>query len=376
MSGDFVHLHTHSHYSLLDCTATIEKLVQAAVDGGMKALAVTDHGNMFGAVEFYDAAKQAGIKPIIGYEAYVAPDSRFSRQARGIAEASYHLTLLAADETGYKNLLRLASAAYTEGFYYKPRIDKDLLSERSDGLVCLSGCLSGEISQLLSVGEHDRARDTAAFYRDIFGKKRFYIEVQDHGLEPQRRVLPGLVAVAEDLALPLAATNDSHYISRSDADAHDALLCINTGRLVSDVNRMRFQGKEFYFKSPAEMAALFRDYPSAISDTAAIAEMCNLDLAFGQLHLPRFDPPNGMTPEQYLRGLCEDGFKRLYTPGDTAARERLEKEISVISRMGLAGYFLIVSDFVRFAREENIPVGPGRGSAAACMVYTVWASPA
>ncbi|MHC4712142.1 MAG: DNA polymerase III subunit alpha [Planctomycetota bacterium] len=368
MSGDFVHLHTHSHYSLLDCTATIDKLVGAAVGAGMKALAVTDHGNMFGAIEFYDKAKKAGLKPIVGYEAYVAPDDRFSRQSRGIGEASFHLTLLATDMTGYKNLLRLASAAYTEGFYYKPRIDKALLAERCEGLVCLSGCLSGEMSHLLNIGERERAVATAAAYRDLMPKGRFYIEIQDHGLEPQRRILPDLVGIARELEVPLAATNDNHYISRDDWEAHDALLCINTGRLVSDTNRLRFQGHEFYFKSGAEMAALFSDYPGAIAGTAEIAEMCNLDIPFGQLHLPRFDPPDGLTPEQYLRQLCEEGFRKLYGEKNGTARERLEKEISLICQMGYAGYFLIVGDFVRFAREHDIPVGPGRGSAAGSIV--------
>lgn len=365
--NDFVHLHTHSHYSLLDCTATLDKLIEAAAADGMNALAVTDHGNMFGAVEFYKKARAAGIKPIVGYEAYMAPDSRFSRRSRGISNAAFHLTLLAQDETGYRNLMHLASAAYTEGFYYRPRIDKEILAEYSDGLVCLSGCLSGEISHLLSVDDPQRAREVADFYRSIF-PGRFFVEIQDHGLEPQHRVLPGLVALAGELDLPLVATNDIHYILKDDWEAHDALLCINTGKLVSDEKRMRFGSHEFYFKSAAEMRGLFPDHPEAIANTARIAQMCNVEIKFGELHFPRFTPPGHTTPEEYLGKVAEEGFAKLYKRDDHLARKRLAKELDIICRMGFASYFLIVSDFVNFARNEDIPVGPGRGSAAGSLV--------
>ncbi len=360
---DFIHLHTHSHYSLLDCTATIDRLVETAVGTGMTSLAITDHGNMFGAVEFYSKARAAGLKPIIGYEAYVAPGSRKDREPRGPSDAGFHLTLLACDLTGYRNLMRLASTAYIDGFYYKPRIDKEVLAEHCDGLVGLSGCLGGEVAHHLNVEDGEQARDVAAFYRDLFGKGHFYIELQDHGLEPQRRILPALVSLAREMELPLVATNDVHYISQGDAEAHDALLCINTGKLVADDNRLRFGSKEFYFKPQAEMASLFVDYPEAVTNSCEIAGMCNLDVRFGELHLPRFEPPGDLNPEEYLRQLSQDGFARLYGD-DIEAHNRLERELDVICRMGFAGYFLIVSDFVRFAREEGIPVGPGRGSAA------------
>jgi DNA polymerase-3 subunit alpha len=361
-------LHTHSHFSLLDCTATLENLVKAARDAGMKALAVTDHGNMFGAVEFYEKALQAGIKPIIGYEAYVAPDSRHSRQARGISDASFHLTLLARNLTGYRNLMHLATVAYTEGFYYRPRIDKEVLASHHEGLVCLSGCIAGELPHYLLVEDEARAVETAAFYKELFGEGHFFVEIQDHGIADQRRILPGLVKVAKKLGVGLAATNDNHYIRKDDWEAHDALLCINTGKLVSDQNRLRFQTQEFYFKSDAEMRSLFPDWPEAIENTARIGEMCNLELRFDELHFPRVTPPGGLTPEEYLRQLATEGFERRYGRNATAARARLEKELAVICRMGFASYFIIVSDFVRFAKEENVPVGPGRGSAAGSVV--------
>lgn len=358
----FVHLHTHSHYSLLDCTATVDKLIAAALDNGMKSLALTDHGNMFGAVEFYQKARAAGLKPIVGYEAYVAPGKRTVKQSKGIADAGFHLTLLAKDLAGYRNLMHLASTAYIDGFYYKPRIDKEVLAECRQGLVALSGCLSGEVAHYLNVEDPDQAREAAAFYKELFPEGHFFIEIQDHGIEPQRRILPGLVEIAREMGLPMVATNDIHYISRDDAEAHDALLCINTGKLVSDENRLKFATEEFYFKSGEEMAALFPEYPDAIENSLRIAEMCDLDLQFGELHLPRFEPPGGKSPEQYLHDLCEKGFAELYD--DEAAHKRLEKELDVICRMGFAGYFLIVWDFVRFAHAEDIPVGPGRGSAA------------
>jgi len=364
----FVHLHTHSHYSLLDCTATVESLVESAKSAGMTALALTDHGNMFGAVEFYDVATKAGIKPIVGYEAYVAPESRLIKEGKGIGDAAYHLTLLAKDITGYRNLMRLASTAYTEGFYYRPRIDKEVLSRQCEGIVCLSGCLSGEIAHFLLIDDEDSAREVAAFYRGLFPKGEFFIEIQDHLLADQRRILPGLVRIAKDFGLPLVATNDIHYVNREDAEAHDALLCINTGKLLSDENRMRFQTQEFYFKSESEMRALFPDYGEAVDNTARVAEMCNLKIAFGELHFPRFEPPDGMSPEDYLRVLCEKGFKRRYGEGTPESKARLKKELDTICRMGFASYFLIVSDFVRFAKENDIPVGPGRGSAAGSVV--------
>ncbi len=365
---DFVHLHTHSHYSLLDSTATIEKLVNAAKAAGMKALAVTDHGNMFGCIEFYETATKAGIKPIVGYEAYVAPESRKSREARGIGESSYHLTLLAQNAAGYHNLVRLASIAYTEGFYYRPRIDREVLAEYSGSLVCLSGCLAGEISQKLLVGNEEGARELAAWYRELFGPERFYIEIQDHGLAEQRRILPGLVKLASELDIPLVVTNDIHYVDRGDAEAHDVLLCINTGKQVTDENRLRFQSQDFYFKSGAEMQSLVPDWPEAVANTVGIAEMCDLEMKFDELHFPQVVPPGGLSPEGYLRQLCEEGLAKRFGAPDEAAKARLAHELDVICGMGFASYFLIVSDFVRYAKDQDIPVGPGRGSAAGSLV--------
>lgn len=366
--GGFVHLHTHSQYSLLDCTSTPEKLVQAAVAAGMKALAVTDHGNLFGAVEFFEKARAAGIKPIIGYEAYVAPESRKSRQTKGIADAGFHLVLLAKNEAGYRNLVKLASAAYIEGFYYKPRIDKEILAEHSEGLVGLSACLGGEIPHLLLVDEPERAREVAGFYGELFGRDHFYIEIQNHGLEEQRRILPGLVGLAREVELPLVATNDVHYTNQEDWEAHDALLCINTGKLVSDENRMRFRGREFYFKSQEEMCALFGDYPDAIENTTRIAEMCEFEMKFGEMHCPHFEPPGGISAEEYLREECLEGFRKHFKEDDKVAVDRLERELDVICRVGYATYFLVVSDFIKFAKQEDIPVGPGRGSGAGSLV--------
>jgi DNA polymerase-3 subunit alpha len=342
----------------------------------MPAIAVTDHGVMFGALDFYEAARAHGIKPILGVEAYVAPGSRFDREPGENEEKYHHLTLLARDEVGYRNLLRLVSAAHLEGFYHRPRMDKQLLAEHAEGLTCLSGCLSSEVSKLLLAGQEARARDVAAEYRDVFGEGNYWIELQEHGLPEQGRVIPRQVELARALGIGLVATNDLHYTAATDAKPHDVLLCIQQQKLQSDPKRLRFDAEEFYLKSPAEMRALFAELPEACDNTLAIAETVDLELIYGdaapveeRYHLPRFETPDERSLETYLRDLALAGATERYgdpLPGEI--RERLDLELGVILQMGLAGYFLIVWDLIRFAREQGIRVGPGRGSAAGSVV--------
>jgi len=376
---EFVHLHLHSEYSLLDGASHIDELVDQVGKLGMKALAVTDHGNMFGAVAFYDAAIDKGIKPILGCEIYVAPGSRHDKAGSGIEEAYNHMTLLAADEVGYHNLIRLVSIGYTEGFYHRPRIDKEVLASHAQGLIGLSGCLSGEIAQHIRAGQEAAALQSIGVFSDIFGKERFFLEVMDHGIEEQRRVNQGLYRLHAKTGLPLAATNDAHYLRKEDHQAHDVLLCIGSGKKVHETERLRFDTQEFYVKSPAEMAAVFPDHPEALSNTVAIAEQCGFFLKPAG-ELPAFDVPPGFTIESYFEKVTRDGYAdrlRVLDPLASAGRlrhtipeyaARLDKEIGVIRRVGFAGYFLIVWDFIRYAREHGIPVGPGRGSAAGSLV--------
>ncbi|MFM8944664.1 MAG: DNA polymerase III subunit alpha [Actinomycetota bacterium] len=369
MSGSgFVHLHNHSEFSLLDGAARIDRMVARAVSHGMPAIALTDHGSMFGALQFHEAARAAGIKPIIGVEAYVAPGSRFER-APGESEEKYrHLTILARNETGYRNLLRLVTAAHLEGFYHRPRIDKELLAEHAAGLIGLSGCLASEIARGLLNGQERQATEAAATYRDIFEPGSFFIELQDHGLADQRAILPGLVALARSSGLPLVATNDLHYTERGDALAHDVLLCIQQQKLKSDTDRLRFDTEEFYLKSAEEMRALFAETPEACDATLEIADMVDLTLSFGDLHLPRFDPPGGQPLEAYLRELVLAGARDRYGDVTSEVAARIDHELGVIGAMGFAGYFLVVWDLIRFARDSGIRVGPGRGSAAGSVV--------
>ncbi len=375
MGDGFVHLHTHTEYSLLDGAARIRDLFARAAEMGMPALAVTDHGVMFGALEFYEAGLAAGVKPIIGVEAYVAPGSRFER-APGESEEKYrHLTILARDERGYRNLIRLVTDAHLEGFYHRPRIDKELLAERSEGLIGLSGCLASEIAQALLAGQTAKAEEVAATYRDIFGEGSFYIELQDHGLPEQRRILPGLITLADRVGLPVVATNDLHYTDRADAKPHDVLLCIQQQKVQSDPNRLRFDSDQFYLKSPAEMREVFREIPRACDATLEIAEMCDLRLVYGEaappdqrFHVPRFEPPEGKDLDSYLRELVERGAVERYGTITPEIGERIDHELEVIRSMGFSGYFLIVWDLIRFARERGIRVGPGRGSAAGSVV--------
>jgi len=366
---EFVHLHVHSHYSLLDGACQVKDLIGRARELGMPAIALTDHGNMFGAIEFYTSCMSSGVKPVVGYEAYVAVESRFKRESYSRnKDASFHLTLLARNLDGYKNLMKLASAAYLEGFYYRPRIDKEILKEHTEGLIALSGCLSSETAHLLSAGNYEAALKLAGFYADIFGKENFVIEVQDNGLDEQKRIRPALLKIADELGLLAVCTSDVHYLKKEDWEAHDALLCINTGKLLSDENRMRMQTQEFYFKSPDEMAALFSDNPELLENTLKVAERCNLVLSFDEKHIPEFVAPGAKTNREYLRELCIEGMKKRYPVSDDAIKERLNYELGVIDRMGYSGYYLIVADFVRYAREHDIPVGPGRGSGSGSLV--------
>ena len=364
----FVHLHTHSEFSLLDGAARIDELFAKAAAFGMPALALTDHGVMFGALDFYEAGRRHGVKPILGVEAYVAPGSRFDREPGENDEKYRHLTILARNETGYRNLLRLVTDAHLEGFYHRPRVDKELLAERSEGLVALSGCLASETARLLLAGQEDRARDAAGTYRDIFGPDGFYLELQDHGLAEQRKVNPMLVRMSSSIGVPLVATNDIHYTEKDHSRPHDVLLCIQQQKVQTDTARLRFDTDEFYVKSAQEMRALFSQHEEACDATLDIAERCELDLTFGQHHLPRFQPPDGLTLDQYLRELVYAGAAERYGTVSDDVRKRVDHELDVITSMGFAGYFLIVWDLIRFAREHGIRVGPGRGSAAGSVV--------
>ncbi|MBE3571933.1 MAG: DNA polymerase III subunit alpha [Moorella humiferrea] len=365
--NNFVHLHVHSEYSLLDGACRIKDLVRAAGVMGMPALALTDHGVMYGAVDFYKAAREEGIKPIIGCEVYVAPRSRHDREPHK-DDYQYHLVLLAADERGYRNLTALVSAAYLEGFYYKPRVDRELLSRHSEGLIALSACLAGEVPDWLLKDRPDKAREAAAWLRDVFGRENFYLELQDQGLREQRKINAGLLEISRRLDVPLVATNDVHYITREQARLHDVLLCIQTGKTLDDPNRLRFPNDQFYLKTAAEMVDMFKEVPSALTNTLAVAERCNFEFTFGRLHLPAYRVPEGEDAASYLRRLCHEGLSRRYPGDDGRARQRLDYELSIIEQMGYPGYFLIVWDIVNFARRQGIPVGPGRGSAAGSLV--------
>src|SRR5438093_2422409 len=367
-SESFVHLHTHSEYSLLDGASRVDELCAKAAEFGMPAIALTDHGAMFGTLDVYEAARRHGIKPSIGVEAYVAPGRRFDR-TRGESEEKYrHLTLLARSEEGYRNLLRLVTDAHLEGFWHRPRIDKELLAERSKGLIGLSGCLASETARLLLAGQQRKAAEVVATYRDILGLEGFYLEVQDHGLPEQAQVNPMLVELSKATGIPLAATNDIHYTERDHARPHDVLLCIQQQKVLTDTNRLKFDTDEFFLKSPEQMRKVFADLPQACDATLEIAEACQLDLRFGELHLPRFDPPPGKTLDGYLRELVDDGARRRYGSIGEELRQRIDSELQVIEKMGFSGYFLIVWDLIRFARDHGIRVGPGRGSAAGSVV--------
>ncbi len=361
---DFVHLHVHTEYSLLDGACRIRQLVQRVKELGQTAVAITDHGCMYGAVEFWQAAKEAGVKPIIGCEVYVAPRSRHDKVHR-LDTSPYHLVLLCRNQTGYQNLIKLVSLGYIEGFYSKPRVDMDLLEQYHEGLICLSACLAGEIPRRLMNGDYAGAKETALGYQRIFGADSYYIEVQDHGLREQKAILPQLYRLSRETGIPLAATNDAHYITREDASLQHVLLCIQTNKTVEDPNGMGFETDEFYIKSGEEMAELFRAVPEAISNTAVIAEQCNVEFTFGQLKLPRFRMEGVTDTTAFFRQLCREGLHRRYGEDPSAEiRERMQYELGIIEQMGYVDYFLIVWDFIRYARQIGVPVGPGRGSGA------------
>ena len=363
----FVHLHLHTEYSLLDGECRIDALAERASELGFDALAITDHGVMYGAVNFYRACRKAGIKPIIGCEVYVAPRGRTDREY-GIDNRYTHLILLCKDETGYRNLSYLVSMGFVEGFYVKPRIDWQLLREHSEGLVCLSGCLAGDIPQKIVGGQYELAKERALWLREVFGGD-FYLEIQRHGIREEDTAAAGLLRIHDETGIPIAVTNDAHYINKSDARYQDVLMCIQTGKTVGDADRMRFETQEFYLKSEDEMRALFPDRPDAADNTVEIAAKCSFDFEFGHYHLPRFQLPEGETDSfEYLRKLCAAGFARRYGPERGDARAQLDYELDMIRRMGFVDYFLIVSDFIGYAKSQGIPVGPGRGSAAGSVV--------
>ncbi|MGZ3493548.1 MAG: DNA polymerase III subunit alpha [Thermodesulfobacteriota bacterium] len=377
VQSDFIHLHVHSQYSLLDGAIRFEEAFDLAKRYGMKAMALTDHGNMFGAIEFYQLAIKHGIKPIVGCEIYVSPGSRLEKKTGERGEGNYHLTLLAKNETGYFNLLKLVSLGHLEGFYYKPRVDKELLSRYQEGLIALSGCMKGEVAVHANRGEMKKAIQVAEDYRKIFEGRRFFIEIQNNGVENQLQVNERLLEIGHQLSLPAVATNDCHYLNRKDAKAQEVLLCIQTGKTLQDNDRMRFASDEFYFKSPQEMAALFQNTPEAIVHTMEIAEACNLEMRFDEKHIPRIAVPSGETAEGYLEKLARQGLDRRLSRYERESdfkdrashyKLRLEEELKVIKSMGYPGYFLIVYDFIHYAKSHKIPVGPGRGSAAGSLV--------
>ncbi|MDY7001809.1 MAG: DNA polymerase III subunit alpha, partial [Thermodesulfobacteriota bacterium] len=369
--SEFVHLHCHTEYSLLDGAIRLKDLCAKACEYGMPAAAITDHGNMFGAVNFYLAAKKAGIKPILGCEVYVAGTNRADRESTH-ARTRYHLVLLAQNLAGYHNLVRLVTLGHLEGFHYKPRVDKELLAKYGDGLIALSGCLQGEVVQKLINEGFDAGAKAAREYEEMF-PGRFYLEVQANGLEEQERANDMLIELSKTMSLPLAATNDCHYLSKDDAEAHDILLCIQTNARVDDEKRMRFRTRELYYRSPEEMSAAFSHCPDAVSNTVRIAERCNVELPLGELFFPAYTAPNGKSLEEELRDLSRKGLERRlsglpYPVDEKEYRDRLEYELDVIVKMGFAGYFLIVQDFINWAKDKGIPVGPGRGSAAGSLV--------
>ncbi len=383
----FVHLHCHSHYSLLDGAGSIGKLVDRAQQHGMNALALTDHGNLHGAVEFYRKAREAGINPILGYEAYIAPSSRFEKEAGSMKDASYHLTLLAQNRTGFKNLVKMASSASLEGFYFKPRIDKALLEEFSEGIICLSGCVSGEFSRTLlrnsgSEAELDEALEIARWFRQVFGE-RYFIEIMNNGAEIQRLAMEGAVHVAQELDLPMVATCDAHYVDREDAEAQDVMLCINTGKFRTDTSRMKMDGSEYYLKSPEEMYEAFPGHEGAVARSQEIADLVDIDLELGQRHFPTYQLPAETTAADFLRELCIQGLIERYANSPEMCADgqltetvlqRLDRELEVINKLGFPNYFLIVWDFVRYAREEGIPA-TARGSGVGALVcYALYLS--
>lgn len=366
----FTHLHLHTEYSLLDGAAQIDKAIARAKELGMHSLAITDHGTMFGVVEFYEKAKKAGIKPIIGCEVYTAARSRFDKDV-AYDKVQGHLVLLAKNEEGYKNLIKVVSAAYKEGFYYKPRVDHELLRRHSGGLIALSACLAGKVQSELLAGNYQNAKTEALALLDIYGQGNFYLELQDQGLPEEQKIFSDMLKLSGETGIPLVATNDVHYVNKADAKPHDILLCIQTAKMLSDIDRMRFPNEEFYLKSEQEMRNIFAQVPEAIDNTQIIADQCNFNFNFNELHIPDFDVPQGKTKESFLRELCEAGLVKRYGEKAPEMKARMDSELEIIEKMGYVGYFLIVWDFIHYAKNNHIMVGPGRGSAAGSIVAYV-----
>ena len=363
----FCHLHTHTEYSLLDGEASIKKLVARVKELGMDSCAITDHGSMYGVVDFYREAKSQGIHPVIGCEVYMAPRSRFNK-VHDIDNKTSHLILLAENQRGYKNLIKLVSAGYIDGFYYKPRIDFEMLKEHSEGIIALSACIAGEVPKALLRGDYDEAKKIALKYAEVLGKDNYFLEIQDHGLSEQKRIIPDMLRLSEETGIGLVATNDIHYLKKEDAKYQDVLMCIQMEKKVDDPDRMKFETEEFYIKSPEEMTSLFEYVPQAIENTEKIAKRCNVDFDFGTRHLPAYAVPDGKDAFEYLRELCQSGLEKRYSPVSDELQKRLDYELGVIKSMGFVDYFLIVWDFIHFAKNNGVMVGPGRGSAAGSIV--------
>ena len=364
----FAHLHVHTEYSLLDGSNKIKEYVKRVKELGMTAAAITDHGAMYGVIDFYRAARAEGINPILGCEVYVAPNSRFDREITGGDDRYYHLVLLAENNTGYANLSKIVSRGFTEGYYYKPRVDMEVLEEFHEGIIALSACLAGEVPRYIQKGLPEEAKKCALKYQSIFGKDNYFLELQDHGIPEQQTVNMALLQMSRELDIPLVCTNDVHYTYAEDAKPHDILLCIQTGKKLSDENRMRYEGGQYFVKSEEEMKGLFPYAWEAVENTQRIADRCHVEIEFGKTKLPHFDVPEGYDSWGYLNKLCTDGMKERYPEDDGTLQKRLEYELGIIKRMGYVDYFLIVWDFINYARENGIPVGPGRGSAAGSIV--------
>ncbi|MBQ2450125.1 MAG: DNA polymerase III subunit alpha, partial [Lachnospiraceae bacterium] len=364
----FTHLHVHTEYSLLDGSNKIKEYVKRLKELGMDSGAITDHGVMFGVIDFYKEAKAQGIKPILGCEVYVAPNSRFDKELTGGEERYHHLVLLAENNTGYANLMKIVSRGFTEGYYYKPRVDMEVLQTYHEGIIALSACLAGEVQRYITKGLYEEAKKCALKYEACFGKGNYFLELQDHGIPEQKTVNQALFRMSKELMIPLVATNDIHYTYAEDAESHDLLLCLQTGKKVTDTDRMRYDGGQYYVKSEMEMRTLFPYAQEAIDNTARIADRCNVDIEFGVTKLPKFEVPAGYDSWSYLNKLCFDGLAERYPEDDGTLAEKLRYELDVIKTMGYVDYFLIVWDFINWARNHNIPVGPGRGSAAGSIV--------
>lgn len=369
---NFTHLHVHTEYSLLDGSNKIKEYVARVKELGMDSAAITDHGVMYGVIDFYRAAREAGINPILGCEVYVAPGSRFDKDTGTGEDRYYHLVLLAENNKGYSNLMKIVSKGFVEGFYYKPRVDMELLREYHEGIIALSACLAGEVSRYLTRGMYEDAKAAALRYQDIFGKGNFFLELQDHGISEQQEVNRQLLRMHQETGIDLVATNDVHYTTAEDAEPHDILLCLQTGKKLADEDRMRYEGGQYYVKSPEEMERLFPYALEALENTHKIAERCHVEIEFGVTKLPKYDVPEGYTSWEYLNKLCFDGLSERYHPVTQELKDRLEYELSTIKNMGYVDYFLIVWDFIKYARDNDIMVGPGRGSAAGSLVaYTL-----